>query len=125
MLKLLFPSLPYTTIEYLTVGDVIIFNKIALEIVDVKRGDRHKVLSIGKIQNALTACMNEPGDIFDKAAVLLIELTKMPHAFDSGNRRTALVSAMAFLELNHASAHVQHEDNAFVGIRQGFIPKTR
>ena len=55
-----------------------------------KTTDRRGVLQVTAIKNSIDLMRNDPGISYDKAASLLISLVR-GHAFESGNRRTALV----------------------------------
>lgn len=87
----------------------------------MKRADSHKVLSRTKIDTLLDHVQETKGDLFDKAAALLIGLVQA-HPFASGNRRTAYASALNFIELNGKLANSDKGENAKVlqGIREGY-----
>ena len=105
--------------RYLTVDEVVAVNKGVLKEIRVKKADSHRVASRQKIEDALKKVQAEEGDTFQKAAVLLIELTKA-HAFDSGNRRTAYAAAKLFLEANGEGLNIEVEPKVLTGIREGF-----
>lgn len=83
---------------YPTAQEVIRTNERVLEIIVDKR-DRHLVWNEEAITAAIDASKNTEGDVYDKAAVLLIELVKS-HPFKSGNRRTATAVVADFLRAN-------------------------
>lgn len=85
-------------IQYPTVEEIIETNKRVLEVVVDKR-DRHAVWDEAAIARAIAASKLHRGDVYDKAAVLLIELVRS-HAFKSGNRRTATAVVADFLGAN-------------------------
>ena len=61
----------------------------------------------------------QEGDIYWKAATLLIGLTKA-HAFDSGNRRTAYAATQVFLGANGKRLNFEVEPEVLTGVREGF-----
>jgi len=93
-----------------------------LDTIRVRKADKHKVLSPERITQAIESAENENGDLYDKAVVLLSNLTK-GHAFDSGNRRTAVSVAGSFLDSNGESGEIVHNANILQGIREGFYTK--
>jgi death on curing protein len=105
--------------RYLTVDEIIEINKNVLREIRVKRADAHRVASRQKIEDVLRDVQEEEGDVYLKAAVLLIRLTKA-HAFDSGNRRTAYASTKLFLEANGKTLNIEVEPKVLTGIREGF-----
>jgi death-on-curing protein len=105
--------------RYLTVDEVIGINKSVLKEIRVKKADSHRVASRQKIEDALRKVQAEEGDAYQKAAVLLIELTKA-HTFDSGNRRTAYAAAKLFLEANGKALNIEVEPKVLTGVREGF-----
>ena len=66
---------------------------------------------------------DDPGDLYDKAASLLISLVRT-RAFESGNRRTALVASLAFLKANAEKSKVIEDEDLFRGIGAGFYAKS-
>jgi prophage maintenance system killer protein len=74
----------------------------------VKKRDSHKVISHEKISCVIEATRQQEGDVYDKATTLLIGLVK-GHAFDSGNRRTAVAVTELFLEANGAKSNLKHD----------------
>jgi death-on-curing family protein len=98
-------------------------NKELLETVTVKSTDRHGVLQVTAIKNSIDLMRNDPGDLYDKAASLFISLVRS-HAFESGNRRTALVASLAFLQANAEKPKVLEDEDMFRGIRAGFYSKS-
>jgi prophage maintenance system killer protein len=65
---------------------------------------------------------NEKGDLYDKAAVLLIELVR-GHAFASGVRRTAYAATISFLRVNSERPDTSHDPKVLTGIRERFYTK--
>lgn len=61
---------------------------------------------------------------FMKVSALIIDLTRMPHAFASGNRRTAFAVTMEFMKANGERLPVLTDArNVLSGIREGFYTK--
>jgi len=107
--------------KYPNSDEVAEFNPLALSIVRVTKADSHAVLSLGKINSAIEECRESTGDLYYKAAVLMRALTKA-HAFASGNRRTAFLTAKYFVTTNGGKFNVpDNEENAKVmkGLREG------
>ena len=94
-------------------------NKNVLKEIIVKKADSHRVASRQKIEDALGEVLKEERDVYWKASVLLIRLTKA-HAFDSGNRRTAYAATKLFLEANGKTLAFEVEPKVLTGIREGF-----
>lgn len=97
------------------------FNQLALSMVRATKADSHAVLSLAKINSAIEECKGSQGDVYQKAAVLMRALTKA-HAFASGNRRTAFLTAKYFVTTNGGKFRVpDNEENAVVmkGLREG------
>ncbi len=88
-------------IAYPTVEEIIGTNRRVLERIVTDKRDRHVIWDKGAIRRSISSCRRAKGDIYDKAAALLIELVK-GHPFKSGNRRTATAVAADFLEANGA-----------------------
>ena len=108
--------------EYLTVEEVIEINKIVLREIRVRKADQPRVLADWKLEEGLELVKKTQGDIYDKAVAVVTELAR-GHAFASGNRRTAYVTAKVFLERNGAKMRVKHDPNVLQGIREGFYSK--
>ncbi len=89
-------------IRYPTAEEIIETNRRVLERIVTDKRDRHVVWDEGAIRRSILSSKRTKGDIFDKAAILLIELIKT-HPFKSGNRRTAAAVAADFLGANGAS----------------------
>ena len=109
-------------IKYPSEDLIIEYNALAITMFEVKKADKSEVLSRTKITNAIDKCKETEGDIYDKAAVLLKELTKA-HAFASGNRRTAFITTIDFIKKNKGKIKIRDDpSNAKVltGIREGF-----
>jgi death-on-curing protein len=102
--------------------EIIQINKEILESIRVKNADAHGVLKPAAIKNSLRAMLYDPGDLFDKAASLLMSLVRS-HPFESGNRRTAYVISKAFLKANGKNPKNMQDEDVFRGIRAGFYSK--
>lgn len=105
---------------YPTVREIIETNKRVL-VIAVDKRDRHSVWNEEAITAAVTASKSTVGDVYDKAAVLLIELVK-GHPFKSGNRRTATAVVADFLNANGKSFKGQRTE-VLAGIRLGDFKK--
>ena len=104
-------------VSYPSIEEVEEFNILVLNLIKVKRADRHNVLSRAKIRAALAACEAAEGGIYAKAAVLLEHLVKA-HAFASGNRRTAFVAAKSFVLKNGGKFRIA-DDPSYARVMQG------
>lgn len=107
------------TVRYLTVDEITEVNRKVLKEIRVKRADSHRVASHSKLEDVISRVQEEKGDVYRKAATLLIQLTRA-HAFDSGNRRTAYAAAKLFLEANGKELNIRVEPKVLTGIREGF-----
>jgi len=70
-------------IIYPTVEEIQYNNTIAIEMFRRNKRDQAKTISVSYIKKAIDATKEISGDLFDKAAILLLELTRI-HAFESG-----------------------------------------
>lgn len=84
---------------FLTVEEVILLNQSQIE----AHGGIHGIRDRGALESALGAPQNHfvymGGDLFDLAGALMAALTRN-HPFLDGNKRTGLLAAAVFLELN-------------------------
>ena len=113
------------TVHYLSEEDIVTHNSLAILKFDVKKADEHKVLNYTRLTGVLSNCRDEEGDIYDKSAVLLMGLIQA-HVFASGNRRTALIATLDFLERNNGKSQIGDDpenNKIFIGIREGFYLK--
>lgn len=109
-------------IKYPTPEKIIEYNFLALELIKVKKADQPKVLSLPRIKEVLEACENNPGDIYDKAVILLKGLVQK-HPFASGNRRTAFIAVKDFIGRNKARLQIgdnPHYARILLGVREGY-----
>lgn len=109
-------------VKYPSVEKITELNLLALSVINVKRADQAKVLSMARIADVIEDCRGLEGDLHDKAAVLLKGLVQK-HPFASGNRRTAFIAMKYFLAANKAKLGVEDNPaNARVlqGIRENY-----
>ena len=71
------------TVIYPTVEEVQYYNTIAIEMFRRSKHDQAKTIHLSFIEHALEKAKHVQGDLYDKAAILLSELTRV-HAFESG-----------------------------------------
>jgi death-on-curing family protein len=64
----------------------------------------------------------QAGDVYEKAVTLLIGLVRT-HPFASGNRRTAYLATISFLEMNGEVETVVHDPKILQGIREEFYTR--
>lgn len=104
--------------KYLTTEDVLLLHHLSIE----KSGGSHGLRDAG----LLDAAVHRPqatfaGEdlyptLFDKAGALCHSLIKN-HAFVDGNKRTSLLSAMTFLELNGYVFECSQEELVAFGLK--------
>lgn len=112
MVKLLYP----------TVEEIQYNNTIAIEMFRRSKHDQAKTISVAYIQKIIDSIKLEPGDIYDKAATLLFELTRM-HAFESGNKRTAFLTTKKFVITNGEKFKIPDKESnvkIMIGIRENY-----
>lgn len=105
-------------IKFLTTEDVLLLHHLSIE----KSGGSHGLRDAG----LLDAAVHQPQatfagvdlypTIFDKAGALCHSLIKN-HAFVDGNKRTSLLSAMTFLELNGYRFECEQEELVSFGLK--------
>ena len=110
-------------LKYPSVAELIQLNKDVLSEIRAKRADRHQVLSHKKLETILETIQKDPGDVYDKATIMLCELIRR-HPFASGTRRTALVATKAFLLQNGIAINRTFNANILTGIRENFYTTT-
>jgi len=109
-------------IVYPTVEEIQYNNTIAVEMFRKSKQDRAKTISLSYIQKAIDKVKMNPGDIYDKAALLLYELTRI-HAFESGNKRTAFLTTKKFVLKNEGKFNIPDTINnvkVMIGIRENY-----
>ena len=107
---------------YPTVDEIQYYNTIAIEMFRKSKKDQAKTINVFYIQKAIEETKMNPGDIYDKAAQLLIELTRM-HAFESGNKRTAFLTTKKFILKNGGKFNIPDTINnvkVMIGIREKY-----
>ncbi len=109
-------------IVYPTVDEIQYYNAIAIEMFRKSKQDQAKTISVSYIQKAIDKVKMNPGGVYNKAARLLIELTRM-HAFESGNKRTAFLSTKKFVLKNEGKFNIPDTINnvkIMIGIRENY-----
>ena len=109
-------------IKFPSENKIIELNILILTLIKVKKADQAKVLSKVKILKILHNCEQEIGDIYDKAAVLMIGLVK-EHPFASGNRRTAFIATKYFIKENNGKFNIKDNPEyakVMLGIRENY-----
>jgi len=108
-------------ITYPSQKDMLEINKIVLEEIRVQKADRYGLMPSGKetIRNLIRRMKSAKGDIFDKTVVLLKGIIRQ-HPFMSGNRRTAMIATMTFLEINGKRFIAKKDIGVIYGIRELF-----
>jgi len=109
-------------IIYPTVEEIQYNNTIAIEMFRRNKRDQAKTISVSYIKKAIDATKEISGDLFDKAAILLLELTRI-HAFESGNKRTAFLTTKKFVLTNGERFHIpdtEHNVKIMIGIRENY-----
>ena len=109
-------------ILYPSVDEIQYYNTIAIEMFRKNKQDQAKTISVSYIQKSIEKVKMDQGDLYNKAALLLIELTRM-HAFESGNKRTAFLSTKKFVLKNEGKFNIPDTiDNVkvMIGIRENY-----
>jgi len=107
---------------YPTADEIQYYNAIAIEMFRKSKRDQVKTISLAYIEKAIKKTKMDPGDLYDKAARLLIELTRI-HAFESGNKRTAFLSAKKLVINNGGKFNIPDTINnvkVMIGIRENY-----
>jgi death-on-curing family protein len=109
-------------IIYPTVEEIQYNNTIAIEMFRRSKHDQAKTINISFIQKVIDAVKTIPGDLYDKAALLLLELTRT-HAFESGNKRTAFLTTKKFVITNGERFRIPDKESnvkIMIGIRENY-----
>jgi len=109
-------------VVYPTVDEIQYYNTIAIEMFRKSKRDQTKTISASYIKTAIDKAKMNSGDIYDKAARLLIELTRI-HAFESGNKRTAFLTTKKFILKNEGKFNIPDTVNnvkVMIGIRENY-----
>ncbi len=110
---------------YPSVEEIQFNNTIAIEMFRRSKHDQAKTISVSYIQKAIDATKAVAGDLYDKAALLLFELTRM-HAFESGNKRTAFLTTKKFVVTNGERFRIPDKESnvkIMLGIRENYYTK--
>ena len=84
--------------------------------------DQAKTINVSFLQKVIDVVKAAPGDMYDKAALLLLELTRI-HAFESGNKRTAFLTTKNFVITNGERFRIPDKENnvkIMIGIRENY-----
>ena len=84
--------------------------------------DQAKTISVSFIQKVIDEVQTNPGDIYDKAARMLLGLTRI-HAFESGNKRTAFLTTKKFVIMNRERFKIPDKESnvkIMIGIRENY-----
>lgn len=109
-------------IIYPTVEEIQYNNTIAIEMFRRSKHDQAKTISVSFIKKVLDTVRLTPGDIYDKAALMLLELTRI-HAFESGNKRTAFLTTKKFVITNGGQFRIPDKESnvkIMIGIRENY-----
>jgi death-on-curing family protein len=107
---------------YPSIEEVQYYNTIAIEMFRKSKHDQAKTINNHFIENVLDTVKDTGEDLYDKAAILLFELTHI-HAFESGNKRTAFLTTKKFILQNDGKFNIPDTtDNAriMIGIREQY-----
>ena len=86
--------------EQLTIEDIIAINK--------KVGEKGVIINKGNLEFTINKA-NKKDDLIKEAAIILHDLVNA-HAFLDGNKRTAFVSAVTFIEINGKKFNINDND---------------
>ena len=109
-------------ISYPTVEEIQYYNTIAIEMFRKSKHDEAKTINASYIKNAIEKVRNKQGNLYEKAALMLYELTRI-HAFESGNKRTAFLTTKKFVLRNEGKFNIPDStDNVevMIGIRENY-----
>lgn len=108
--------------KYLSVGETERLNALAVALLPAKQADAAKLVARHRLKSVIEACRTEPGDMYAKATAPLKGLIQQ-HPFASGNRRTAMLAAKAFIKQNGghvAIADTSTQARVLQGIRERY-----
>jgi len=114
-------------IIYPSVEEIQYNNTIAIEMFRRSKHDQAKTISVSYIQKAVDVTKAAAGDLYDKAALLLFELTRM-HTFESENKRTAFLTTKKFPVMNGERFRIPDKERnvkIMIGIREIIILKRK
>ena len=107
---------------YPTVEEIQYYNTIAIEMFRKSKHDEAKTITVSYIEKAIEQVKKKQGTLYDKAAVMLYELTRI-HAFESGNKRTAFLTTKKFVLKNEGKFNIPDSTNnvkVMIGIRENY-----
>jgi death-on-curing family protein len=107
---------------YPTVEEIQYNNIIAIEMFRRSKHDQAKTINVSFLQKVIGVVKAAPGDIYEKAALLILELTRI-HAFESGNKRTAFLTTKNFVITNGERFRIPDKENnvkIMIGIRENY-----
>jgi len=107
---------------YPTVEEIQYNNIIAIEMFRRSKHDQAKTINVSFLQKVIDVVKAAPGDMYDKAALLLLELTRI-HAFESGNKRTSFLTTKKFVLKNEKKFNIPDAVNnvkIMIGIRENY-----
>jgi prophage maintenance system killer protein len=109
-------------IIYPTIEEIQYNNTIAIEMFRRSIHDQAKTISVSFIQKVIDAVTSTSGDLYEKAALMLLELTRI-HAFESGNKRPAFLSTKKFVITNGGKFRIPDKESnvkIMIGIRENY-----
>lgn len=112
---------------YLSLENILAIHEEMIHSYGGRKGIREKNLLLSALEQP--KCMFNGQylnkTIFEKAASYLFHICKN-HPFIDGNKRTALVSAFVFLDLNQYEVHASEEEfeELVMGVAEGSIKKS-
>ena len=109
-------------VSYPTVEEIQYYNTIAIEMFRKSKQDEAKTINVSYIKNAIEKVRNKQGNLYEKAALMLYELTRI-HAFESGNKRTAFLTTKKFVLRNEGKFNIPDSTNnvkVMIGIRENY-----
>jgi len=107
---------------YPTVEEIQYYNTIAIEMFRKSKHDKAKTINVSYIEKALKKVKKLQGNLYDKAALMLYELTLI-HAFESGNKRTAFLTTKKYVLNNEGKFNIPDLTNnvkVMIGIRENY-----
>jgi len=107
---------------YPTVEEIQYNNTIAIEMFRRSKHDQAKTIHVSFIQKVIDAVTSNPRDLYEKAALMLLELTRI-HAFESGNKRTAFLTTKKFVITNGGQFRIPDKESnvkIMIGIRENY-----
>ena len=109
-------------LDYPNVEEIQYYNTIAIEMFRKSKNDEAKTINVSYIDKAIEKVKNKKGNLYDKAALMLYELTLI-HAFESGNKRTAFLTTKKYVLNNEGKFNIPDLTNnvkVMIGIRENY-----